>query len=66
MNADIQKILHGTGLYLLLFALGDIFMLKGGPNIFSWILIIAGFAGAVLHFMRNWPRLGKKRPGERI
>jgi hypothetical protein len=66
MGAEIRKILNGIGLYVLFFTLGDIFMLRGGPGPLSWLLILAGAAGAAWHFYRNWPRLGRKRPGERV
>ena len=58
MNKDIQKILRGPGLYVLLFVLGDIFMIPShGPNALSWILIALGAAGCTAYFWRNLPRL---------
>lgn len=66
LEADLRKSLDGIGLYVLLFVLGDIFMLKGGPNPLSWLLLLGASAGAARFFWRYWPRLGRRRPGERI
>ncbi len=58
MNADFQKALQSPGLYVLLFVLGDVFMIPTrGPNIISWIFIALAAAGAGTYFWKNVPRL---------
>jgi hypothetical protein len=58
MPSFLRKLPAGPGLPLLLFVLGDIFMIKG-QNAFSWLLIALGAAGAALYAKRNWTGLDK-------
>ncbi len=58
MNAQIQKILQGPGIYGLLFVLGDILMIPtGGPNLFAGLLVVLAVLGAGRYFWTNLPRL---------
>jgi hypothetical protein len=57
MQKLLQALAKSPGIPMLLFVLGDIFMIPHGPGPLSWFLLILAAACALYYFSRNWYRL---------